>query len=61
MTLISSSYLYFDYGTIEPGKIASLLILRSDPLASTAAFDDIETVVVKGHAVVREMLSAPVR
>lgn len=50
-----------DYGTVEPGKIASLLILRSDPLASTAAFDAIETVIVKGRVVRRESLSASVR
>ena len=43
-----------DYGTIERGKIASLLILRSDPLASTAAFDAIETAIVKGRVVRRE-------
>ena len=47
-----------DLGTIEPGKVASLLILRSDPLASTAAFDDIDTVIVKGQAIRRETLSA---
>jgi imidazolonepropionase-like amidohydrolase len=50
-----------DYGTIEPGKIASLLILRSDPLNSTAAFDAIETVIVKGQVIRREALSATAR
>lgn len=47
-----------DYGTVEVGKIASLLLLRSDPLASTAAFDTIETVIVKGKVIQREELSA---
>jgi imidazolonepropionase-like amidohydrolase len=47
-----------DYGTVEPGKIASVLVLRGDPLASTAAFDTIETVIVKGRVVVRKALSA---
>lgn len=47
-----------DYGTIEPGRIASLLVLRADPLASTAAFDTIETVIVKGRVLRREALSA---
>jgi imidazolonepropionase-like amidohydrolase len=47
-----------DYGTIEPGKIASLLLLRDDPLKSTAAFDTIETVVVNGRVIEREKLSA---
>jgi imidazolonepropionase-like amidohydrolase len=50
-----------DYGTIEPGKIASLLILRSDPLVSTAAFDAIEIVIVKGRVLRREALSAAAR
>ncbi len=46
------------YGTIEPGKIASLLLLRADPLASTSAFDTIELVVVRGRVVPRQALSA---
>jgi len=50
-----------DYGTVEPGKVASLLLLRSDPLVSTAAFDTIETVIVKGRVVQREELSAQSR
>jgi imidazolonepropionase-like amidohydrolase len=47
-----------DYGTLEPGKIASLLLLRTDPLSSTAAFDTIDTVIVGGRVVRRETLSA---
>jgi imidazolonepropionase-like amidohydrolase len=50
-----------DLGTIEPGKVATLLILRSDPLSSTSAFDAIETVIVKGRVIRRETLSATVR
>ena len=50
-----------DYGTIEPGKIASVVILRSDPFASTAAFDAIDTVIVKGRVIRREELSATAR
>ena len=50
-----------DYGTVEVGKVASLLLLRSDPLASTAAFDTIETVIVKGKVIQREELSAQPR
>jgi imidazolonepropionase-like amidohydrolase len=48
-------------GTIEPGKVASVLILQSDPLASTTAFDAIETVIVKGRAIARQTLSASAR
>lgn len=47
-----------DYGTIEPGKVASLLVLSSDPLASTAAFDAIDTVIVRGRVVARPTLAA---
>jgi imidazolonepropionase-like amidohydrolase len=46
-----------DYGTIAPGKVASLLLLREDPLASTTAFDTIDTVVVKGRVIPRETLT----
>jgi hypothetical protein len=47
-----------DYGTIEAGKVASLLLLRDDPLASTAAFDTTEMVIVKGRVIERGALSA---
>jgi hypothetical protein len=47
-----------DYGTLEPGKIASLLLLQTDPLLSTAAFDTIDTVIVGGRVVRRDALSA---
>jgi hypothetical protein len=45
-------------GTITPGKRASLLLLRADPLASLAAFDAIETVFVDGRPFAREELRA---
>jgi imidazolonepropionase-like amidohydrolase len=47
-----------DYGTVEPGKRASLLLLRADPLASTSAFDTIELVIVAGRVVSRSELAA---
>jgi imidazolonepropionase-like amidohydrolase len=46
-----------DYGTVEPGKRASLLILRADPLISTSAFDTIELVIVGGQVVPRSSLA----
>jgi hypothetical protein len=46
------------YGTIEPGKIASLLLLRGDPLTTTAAFDTIDTAILKGRIVPRSTLAA---
>lgn len=45
-------------GSIEVGKTASLLLLRDNPLASTAAWDTIETVVVRGRVVPRARLAA---
>jgi len=47
-----------DRGTVEAGKRADLLLLAADPLASTAAFDTIETVFIGGRAVPRAELSA---
>jgi imidazolonepropionase-like amidohydrolase len=46
-----------DYGSVAPGKFGSLLLLREDPLASTTAFDTIETVIVKGRVVPRPTLA----
>jgi hypothetical protein len=37
-----------DYGTVETGKQASLLLLRANPLDGPAAFDTIETVIRRG-------------
>ena len=48
-----------DLGTIEPGKRASLLLLRADPLVTTAAFDTIETVILGDRVLARSELAAP--
>ena len=50
-----------DLGTIEPGKIANLLLLRADPLASVDAWNDIETVILHGEVIARETLAVPGR
>ncbi len=47
-----------DYGTVEPGKIANLLILQEDPLKEITAYDSIETIVLRGAPIAREALSA---
>ncbi len=47
-----------DYGTIERGKIASLLLLRENPLVSTSAFDTIDTLLVRGRVIPRSTLAA---
>ncbi|ESP90969.1 amidohydrolase family protein [Pseudoalteromonas luteoviolacea] len=38
------------YGTIQPGKIANILLLNSNPLISVDAYDDIHSVILNGHA-----------
>lgn len=48
-----------DLGTVEPGKTANLLLLRSDPLASVEAWNEIETVILHGDPIGRESLAVP--
>ena len=45
-------------GTIDPGKIANLVLLRESPLASVDAYDSIVTVWVHGKQIPRESLAA---
>ena len=45
-------------GTIEPGKIANLVLLKKSPLESVDAYDSITTIFVHGKPIVREALSA---
>jgi imidazolonepropionase-like amidohydrolase len=45
-------------GTIEPGKIANLVLLRRSPLESVEAYDSITTVWVHGEQVSRDSLAA---
>jgi imidazolonepropionase-like amidohydrolase len=47
-----------DYGTIERGKIANLLLLDENPLQSVAAWSRIDRVILHGEAIERESLSA---
>lgn len=47
-------------GTVEPGKVANLLLLRADPLQSVEAYDTIETVFLHGRPIPRATLSAHV-
>ncbi|PZO91597.1 MAG: hydrolase [Sphingomonas sanxanigenens] len=39
-----------DMGTIEPGKLANLVVLTADPLADIHNVKSVETVVKRGHA-----------
>jgi imidazolonepropionase-like amidohydrolase len=45
-------------GTIEPGKIANLVLLRRSPLESVDAYDSIVTVWVHGKQLSRDSLAA---
>jgi imidazolonepropionase-like amidohydrolase len=46
------------YGSIEPGKIANLLLLERNPLDSVDAWNSIETVILRGKPIERESLAA---
>lgn len=45
-------------GSIEPGKIANLVLMKKSPLESVDAYDSITTVFVHGKAIPREELAA---
>ena len=51
-------HLEADLGSIQPGKVGNLLLLRQNPLETVDAWSTIETVVVRGTAVERASLSA---
>jgi imidazolonepropionase-like amidohydrolase len=46
------------YGTVEPGKVANLLLLAANPLESVEAYDAIDLVVVRGMVLERSSLAA---
>lgn len=45
-----------DLGSIEPGKIANLLLLDKNPLTDISAYDSIKWVILKGRPIARESL-----
>lgn len=47
-----------DYGTVEKGKVANLLLLESDPLTTIDAYDSIRHVIVDGSTYDRSAFSA---
>jgi imidazolonepropionase-like amidohydrolase len=47
-----------DYGTIEAGKVANLLLLEANPLSSIDAWSKIDTVILHGEPIERESLAA---
>ena len=44
-------------GSIEPGKIANLVLMKKSPLESVNAYDSITTVFVHGKAIPRDILA----
>ncbi|PTC01133.1 amidohydrolase [Thalassospira xiamenensis] len=46
------------YGTVTEGKVANLLLLRENPLERIEAWNSIDTVILHGQPLPREMLSA---
>jgi imidazolonepropionase-like amidohydrolase len=50
-----------DYGSVERGKIANLLLLDANPLASIEAWRKIDRVILRGQAIDRETLAADAR
>jgi Amidohydrolase family len=47
-----------DYGSIEKGKIANLLLLQANPLDSAEAWGRIDKVILRGKVIERETLAA---
>jgi imidazolonepropionase-like amidohydrolase len=47
-----------EIGTIEPGKIANLILMKKSPLESVDAYDSITMVFIHGKAIPREKLAA---
>jgi hypothetical protein len=45
-----------DYGTVEVGKIANLLLLKTNPLDSIESWNNIETIILHGDPIARESL-----
>jgi imidazolonepropionase-like amidohydrolase len=47
-----------EVGTIEPGKLANLVLLKESPLQDIRAYDSVDTVWVRGKPATRDSLAA---
>jgi imidazolonepropionase-like amidohydrolase len=47
-----------DYGAVEPGKVANLLLLTENPLETMRAWTSIDRVILHGSVIKRESLAA---
>ncbi len=50
-----------DYGTVDPGKLADLVLLDANPISSVAALHRINAVVMHGRLIARRDLDAQLR
>lgn len=50
-----------DYGTVEPGKVANLLLLAANPLDTMRAWTQIEKVILHGKVIPRDTLAGDAR
>jgi len=48
-----------DYGTVEAGKVANLLLLTENPLLTMRAWTSIDRIILHGSVIKRESLAAP--
>lgn len=48
-----------DYGTVETGKVANLLLLTANPLETIRAWTSIDRIILRGTVIKRESLAAP--
>jgi imidazolonepropionase-like amidohydrolase len=46
-----------DYGTVEVGKIANLLLLKANPLSSIESWNSIDMIILRGNPIHREELA----
>jgi hypothetical protein len=46
-----------DLGSIEPGKVANLVLMKESPLQDVRAYDTVDTVWVRGQPMARESLA----
>ncbi|MTV39106.1 amidohydrolase family protein [Duganella radicis] len=51
-------HLEADVGSIEPGKLANLVLMKESPLQDIRAYDSVQTVWVRGQAAARDSLAA---
>lgn len=48
-----------DYGTVETGKVANLLLLTQNPLETMRAWNSIDRIILHGSVIERESLGVP--